>query len=76
MGKNLSLGTWPTTGEGFESAKEAWAEFWRSLAQLKSEGAGAEDSRVVALAEGMRQVYCGEGSRCPRLPCLPSKFTQ
>ena len=76
--KVLSLGTWPTTGTGFQLAVEAWRAFTAGLAPLKLEDVPADHDRVTQLVaaaqQAARQVRLDPACTQPN-PTLPSPHT-
>ena len=55
-GKNLSLGTWPTTGTGFQLAVGAWRTFMNEFTSLKAADVPADDDRLKGLVEAAQQA--------------------
>ena len=55
-GKNLSLGTWPTTGTGFQLAVGAWRTFMNEFTSLKAADVPADDDRLKDLVAAAQQA--------------------
>ena len=55
-GKHLSLGTWPTTGTGFQLAVGAWRTFMNEFTSLKAADVPADDDRLKDLVAAAQQA--------------------
>ena len=55
-GNNLSLGTWPTSGVGFDLAVDAWRKFVKGLAAMEDLGTSPDDERVKQLVVDAREA--------------------
>jgi hypothetical protein len=78
--KNLSLGTWPTEGPGFELATDAWRTFMQEFTPLKAADVAADDGRLKSLVAAAQQA-AKQVSLPPTLPhpislSLPPAYPQ